>query len=333
MRLFAAYPARISSFHFCFRLEGPPTPLLRLGRAAFLLIVGESTRRRQQIHTGPGTEILYKLMGYGIPSDVLPLTETGDVKAKESADWTKLRRFKESIDGLRWDRCQHRSHLPGPVTGPAVPAVVECPLSNDVVFRNGRSTMCHPGNVMFRGLLETYYEQHRTAGTKEEKTHITWRIVDEVLVERKGRFLVWEGRNRHSHGADGAVVSRIDDTGVKGWWTHLDDRNAIRAKVAISLRDERKRVLAIRNQQRTASSTVRFLPGPMHPGCLGPAGSRRDAGSKRKRGEASDHLPAGSEEAAGGGEEEGGEPVGMLCSLGGIFAPARRDAVKESWQQ
>jgi hypothetical protein len=164
--------------------------------------------------TGEGLEILYKLMSYGIPVDLIPVTETGNVKTKHLAQWIKVRKAIESGS----------THI------------VECPSMNDVIIRFGKAYMSHPGTVMFRGIMESYYEEHSNAATKEEKVAITWKIV-EAVESKGGRFLVW-------------------DKG--GWWTELKDRAQIRTKVAVSMKDHSKRMQALHNVQSTYSSTYQF---------------------------------------------------------------------------
>jgi hypothetical protein len=44
-------------------------------------------------------------------------------------------------------------------------SVVDCPNSNDVVFRQGTSLYCHPGNVRFRSLVESTVVRLRESST------------------------------------------------------------------------------------------------------------------------------------------------------------------------
>lgn len=158
-------------------------------------------------------------MGYGIPVDLLPMTETGNVKTKNLLQWMKVRKYIESHRGQQ---------------GESIP--VECPFMNDVVIRFGKAYPNHPGTQMFRGILESMFEEHKDAKSVDAKVEITWRIVDEV--ERKGgRFLVWDNR---------------------GWWVQLTDRAQIRSKVAVSMKDHTKRIEALKKQHQVESSTFQF---------------------------------------------------------------------------
>ena len=74
----------------------------------------------------------------------------------------------------------------------------------------------HPGNIAFRKIIESRFEEHRDATEVERKTAITWEVVKEVQ-RSGGRFLV---KNR-------------------GWWT-LADPDSAREKVSVAFRDMRK---------------------------------------------------------------------------------------------
>lgn len=266
--------------------------------------MGKSNRNREQFHTGNRIEIMYKLMSYGIPVDLLPLSEVGCIKTKHISQWIKARRFQEAIDNHRRNNTVQQHNNNNNTTSaspPNLPIVIECPLSTDVVFRNGQSSMSHPGNVMFRGLLETYYEQHRSATTIQEKVAITWKVVDEVLEARHGRFLTWENIGVNSFQDNSTVLEEVQESGVMGWWTPLEDPEKIRVKVATSLRDETKRIQGIRQQQESTGGTYRFLLGSHNNNNVIP---RNDLG-KRKRGDGpnsffADEGPSNEDDDAAG---------------------------------
>ena len=74
--------------------------------------------------------------------------------------------------------------------------------------------MVHPGNVMFRSLIESKIDEH-FAATRSQKAAIAWSIVREVEL-KGGRFLKWDNR---------------------GWWTEFEDRSEIRYKIPTYFRD------------------------------------------------------------------------------------------------
>ncbi|KAG7373943.1 hypothetical protein IV203_013038 [Nitzschia inconspicua] len=214
-KIFASAPIRICAMHFCLR-DGP---VARFIRACLTLMVGKDNWSRIRFDAGEGTEILYKLMGYGIPVDLLPLTDSGNVKTKQLMQWIKIRKAIE-VDIEKF----------GSTT------INECPFKHDVIIRFGKAYTDHPGTIMFRSILERHYEEHYMATSKESKVAVTWKIVEEVQ-KKGGRFLVWDNR---------------------GWWVQINDRAVIRAKVAVSMKDHTKRIHALQNVQSPQCSTYKF---------------------------------------------------------------------------
>jgi len=214
-RIFESSPIRICAIHFCIR-DGPVANMIKAG---LILMMGEENRSRIRLDSGEGIEILYKLMGYGIPADLVPVTDTGNVKTKHLVQWIKVRKAIESNSKKSPDD-----------------SIIECPFMNDVCFRFGKAYTSHPGTMMFRGIMENYYHEHSKARSKEEKAAITWTIMG--AVERKGgRFLTWDNR---------------------GWWVELKDRAQIRVKVAVAMKNYSKNIQALNNVQHSACSTYQF---------------------------------------------------------------------------
>jgi hypothetical protein len=166
-------------------------------------------------------ELQYRLMGYGIPVNLIPTTGTGTLKTKTFAQWLKARKVLEAYR-KRGD--------------PEISLKIVIPGVRDVIFRSaGKSSLLNPGNVAFRGIFEQYHSEHIQAGQTKKK-NLVWKIVEEIE-SREGKFLVWDER---------------------GWWIPLEDRTEIRNKVAISLRVYNKQRKADENRQYFSSSTSVF---------------------------------------------------------------------------
>lgn len=210
-------PMRSVSFHCC----TPDTPFFTLFRSITSLMLGEN-RVRLKMHVGHDLENRYKLNGYGIPLDQLPVTETGKIKMSYFKKWVQLRKNIENENPLISERFQ---------------SIVECPGLMDVVFRPSQSTMCHPGNVNFRSLVESKHYEHDMATTREEKMEITKGVIHEIK-KRGGRFLVWDNNT---------------------WWTVLDDEKQIYSKIAIFFRNSKASLNAKANRQTARSSTYMFV--------------------------------------------------------------------------
>jgi hypothetical protein len=175
------------------------------------------------IFSGEGLALQYALHSYGIPVDLLPITETGNVKTKNHQRFIKVRTMLEK---------QNENGVGGGV-GTMEEVPIECPGLHDVVFRVGDSYLCHPGNAKFRGWIESTFEDYDSA-SKDRKVAITWMLVDEVL--KTGRFLVWD----------------------KHWWVVLWDREKMRTKVIGAFKDQKRRLKATANLQVHESSTFKF---------------------------------------------------------------------------
>lgn len=221
-----AAPIRIAAVHFCF----PNEPFFHFLRSIMTMTMGVTYRLRLKFHVGEGVELQYRLKSYGIPVDLTPITDSGNIKTTHLKQWFRLRKIIEvglTPDGIKTDTL----------------SIIECPRSNDVIFRPGTSMLCHPGNVVFRGLIES--KQNRTTVKRAEKEEVALEIIREVE-KTGGRFLIWDN---------------------SGWWSKLNDVNLISTKIAISYRDFKTKVQSLSQQhhhqqikqQKVDSSTFAFV--------------------------------------------------------------------------
>ena len=184
-------------------------------------------------------EIIYSLMGYGIPVDTLPIDEvTHALKTKNYASFIKVR---ARIEAERFDDPLDLSDY---ISDHSVSSdssnrstMIECPSFHDVIFRSGKSYMSHPGNMMFRELIEQHIEEHNNA-TQDRKKNLTWQVMGEVE-KKRGRFLEFD-RNR-------------------GTWIELIDRAVIRHKIATYFKEFRRKAKARQKLQNIDSSTNDFV--------------------------------------------------------------------------
>mmetsp|Transcript_59764 Transcript_59764/g.146717 ORF Transcript_59764/g.146717 Transcript_59764/m.146717 type:complete len:524 (+) Transcript_59764:390-1961(+) len=162
-------PTRQVAMHQC----TPDEPVFRLIHAGMQLALSFEARLRAKFHQGSPLEVKYKLLAFGIPVDLIPITESGKVKTKYHQQWIKIRRAKEEMNEI---------------------GLVECPNLNDVAFRFGKSYLSHQGNSYYRGLLEQHYQYHNSASTSDQKVEVSWTIIKNVE-RRGGRFLAWDNSN------------------------------------------------------------------------------------------------------------------------------------------
>ena len=146
-------PIRLTAVHICL-----PQSSLSLIASNFVLNLQQwSTRTR--IHLGNPLEIRYQLQGYGIPTELIPATDTGNIKNVNLKQWIKLRKHVEEEEqewmvrtGIPYSSSDSDGAFSSASTVMDIPMsnIVECPLSTDVVFRRGRSMNSHPGTSCFR---------------------------------------------------------------------------------------------------------------------------------------------------------------------------------------
>ncbi|VEU41735.1 unnamed protein product [Pseudo-nitzschia multistriata] len=226
-----ATPTKCCAVHCCITSgnESMRSPwLISLYKLMFTLFENSMPvfNARVRFHVGTVQDSLEQLSGYGIPSGVIPITTTGTVKTVYLKQWLKLQR---RID----DPLDEANEL----------KFIDCPLSTDVLFRSGSTMLHNPGNVMFRGLIEAKIQElfgsnqledsHSSfsppISTTKTKEDIAIGIVEEVVRDKNGRFLVWNSK---------------DDC-----WKVLRDASAVTTKVATAYRDLKLKVAKVKDQQ------------------------------------------------------------------------------------
>ena len=136
----------------------------------------------------------YHILGYGIPVQYMPWTDTGKIKSKYWNGWLKLRTVIES------DR-------------PKIKAldIVDCPGTTDVVFRHGRSYKKFHGNDILQEWIESKLlcrklsssaspppsSHAESVSSSMEIGNISVdcfcdRLIDEIKNNQNGRFLKWD---------------------------------------------------------------------------------------------------------------------------------------------
>jgi len=214
-----AIPLRVVSIQFGYE----SSKLLKFARILLVAIMQKGNRVRFNIIDGTQTEINYKIMSYGIHPAMLPITDNGIIKTRNHVKWLETR------------ECMEREPYGSLKATASGGAIVDCPGVNDVLFNRGKSCQYHPGNITFRGMLESKKHLHLTAN-QTMKREIAWEIMSEVE-SKNGRFLYCDN---------------------SGWWMEFENRIDIRHKVATSLRDFNKQTRASQKRQDTNCSTNVF---------------------------------------------------------------------------
>ena len=123
--------------------------------------------------TGSYTEWMYKLMCYGIPHQLIPLTSDYKLKMKNHVEYLAMRMIAENaVTGS--DVCNKID-------------MIDLPSNNDVLLGKGKPIQEHRGNLKLSLLVDTLVQQYDTK-SKSEKTAMAADIVLKVKAS-KGRFL------------------------------------------------------------------------------------------------------------------------------------------------
>ena len=183
-------PLRSCALHFC-----TDDPFLAgLFRVAVLGVAAES-RARHRFHYGTYTEIMYSLLGFGIPIDLIPYTQSGSIKK------TNLNRWIAKHMARDMDALASFNNGGTPFSG------VDVPTRHDVLLGKGKPFQRHAGNVCLRELAETYVDEYQSADPLflNKKMEVVSKVIS-IVKERSGRFLV-----------------KDED----GWWRESNDEDVI----------------------------------------------------------------------------------------------------------
>jgi hypothetical protein len=157
IQMVRSVPSRMVAVHICW----PEAPVFRfLSKIlAFHAFVG-SNRLRLKLQVGDDLEMRYNLKSLGIPIQLTARTESGTIKVANHNAWMKIRRRLEG----------GRNGIPDDEIGWEVDkeTIVECPLTNDIVFRQGTPYWNNPGNGLFRDLILDYWEKKQAMDEKSQ---------------------------------------------------------------------------------------------------------------------------------------------------------------------
>lgn len=165
---------------------------------------------------GTRIENQYRVKSFGIPTELIPLTATGNIKLKCYNQWMRTRHLLDKKDSEKRRNNRNRSSE----DDYEMEDIIEVPCMNDVVFRQGTSSLEHIGNVAFILMILDRFEVRRLKEHKEEDLSNTTSqassdqagppatktatsdgdtddkmfcelLIHEIEINRKGRFLEW----------------------------------------------------------------------------------------------------------------------------------------------
>ena len=190
----------------------------------YLEIIGEEIENR------------YRLSHFNVAEALLPMTTTEKVKTDHQSNWVAVVKAIEE----QKKRKQQNKNLDD---DDSQQEIIECPSSNDVVFRQGRPLYKYnPGNMRYRELIAAASSQHLEAG-RSGKYAISWKVVQEVEA-KGGRFLEWTAMKKGGSG---------------GMWIIMKDRKVIRDKIASALKKYNSNNSSKTRKEANKSSRVEQL--------------------------------------------------------------------------
>ena len=172
-----------------------------LFRAAVVGAPSDS-RARFRFHHGTYTEMLYSLLGYGIPVDVFPSIDGLAIKK------TNLNRWIAKYVARDIELANNGGDFAG----------IDLPARNDVLAGAGKPTQQHFGNVNLRVQVENCLEEYLTAPGLRDKMDVVYKVYSMVKAG-SGRFL---------------------QKGDDGWWRELPKADAVE-KVKLTFHREKRR--------------------------------------------------------------------------------------------
>mmetsp|Transcript_26121 Transcript_26121/g.54970 ORF Transcript_26121/g.54970 Transcript_26121/m.54970 type:complete len:255 (+) Transcript_26121:470-1234(+) len=202
--------------------------------------------------------------GYGqISSDTEDAMDYEYTNSNTSKTNNSIRSMQQYYQMQQQQQQQYSQHLRCPQAVAQLQLgtnVIECPGSNDVVFRRGKSMTCHPGNAMFQSLIESRLEAH-TEANQAGKLTIVLELIHTIRSVKGGRFLTWNSKfnwwmdmNMNTANTDNNENENENDTETQ---TAAQELN-IQSKVNYAFRDFKKKMKTAQNLQVSRSSTYAF---------------------------------------------------------------------------
>ena len=178
-----AIPNCCAGFHVCLTRKRATTTFA-LFHQLFMRTIGKNYRARFKITIGTSTEWQYKLMSYGIPQDLIPITDDGQMKNRKNFLECLDMRIRGE-DSVRRYNLQH--NLADSFFSPIPYAIY--PTRSDVLLGKGNPINKAAGNRMLHEIVDDHLEQYHQAGTSRKEKQQVLRTIYDCVTERGGRFL------------------------------------------------------------------------------------------------------------------------------------------------
>merc|ERR1712176_1520987 len=166
-QLTEAMPNRLIALHNCW----PDRPAFRLISKLLAIygVSGSTQRLRLKFHIGDELEMRYRLKSYGIPIEMLPITETGSTKMINHNHWIKTRKHIEQgiDDKIKIVKCRD--------------LVLSLLEDRDNALKDNNNSNFSNGS--------SWNNNNNAARIHNE---IVDQLVNQIECQRHGRFLEWD---------------------------------------------------------------------------------------------------------------------------------------------
>ncbi|KAG7366862.1 hypothetical protein IV203_029532 [Nitzschia inconspicua] len=179
--LYRSLPLRLAGTHICSN-DSRLRPFLNFGAQ----LLEHRLRLRLRFHFGTPQEVIYALMTFGVPREILPIGEDGTTSSSLFHIWLEMRAEREKNIKENYDR--NRLAATSEVHGVIVPGHF------DVLLGRGKAIESSPGNNHLRFLISNHYEKYDEAARGEKNVICLWILG--MIQKKGGKFMIKSG----SHG-------------------------------------------------------------------------------------------------------------------------------------
>ena len=209
LSLFSTFPIQVRVVHVCH-----DNLLMRKIWDRMMADADPQQAVRFQSHFGSLSSCLQSLRRYGIPTEILPLDEQGNLEGSVFRE--TLLRFQSELD-------HGKDNLPD-AESPARHTSVLCPTHSDILLGKGKRSEKFRGNQLFRKAIAENYDAYNSSPDRRGKLAIL-HLVYFHLLQSGCRFL---------------IPVRCGGSGDPTEWMEISEEQALE-KISMGIRNYRRK--------------------------------------------------------------------------------------------
>jgi hypothetical protein len=210
LSLFSVLPIQVRAFHVCYDDE-------RFTQLWNRVVARIKPRQavRFQSHFGSLPACLQSLRRYGIPKEILPLDEQGNLDASNFHEI--VRRHETEMDSGSGGDHSDADSLPRHMT-------IRVPADNDILLGKGKRSQRFRGNKLFRHAIAENFDAYNASINRREKLSIL-HLVYFHLLQSGCRFL---------------IPAQSDGIGDPTEWMEISEEQSLE-RIAMRMRNSRRK--------------------------------------------------------------------------------------------